>query len=294
MNHVPIPPVPDVRSSIGAVRPRPRDVRAALAFILPQAEKPVYQGQAFTGGESRFFFEADTHTVPIADLRPQAHGFTLDRAGFALRTAPTSVADLYDDAAVTGAYFDETREFLKRELGAKEVAIFDVARRADTQAGAANQDGARGIASRIHVDYTANSGPQRAADVLGEAAVRDWMAAGAHIVQVNLWRPIRGPVRRSPLALADASSVALHDLIPTDLVYPDRVGENYHLVHNAAQRWYYAPEMTRDEVLLIKGWDSRGDAVARFTPHTAFALPDQDPAAPPRESIEVRAFAAIA
>jgi hypothetical protein len=46
--------------------------------------------------------------------------------------------------------------------------------------------------------------------------------------------------------------------------------------------------MTRDEVLLIKGWDSLEDGRARFTPHGAFLLPDQDTDAPARESIEVR------
>ena len=48
------------------------------------------------------------------------------------------------------------------------------------------------------------------------------------------------------------------------------------------------PHMTRDEVLLIKGWDSLEDGPARFTPHTAFDLPDTPPTAPPRESIETR------
>ena len=60
-----------------------------------------------------------------------------------------------------------------------------------------------------------------------------------------------------------------------------------------AQHWYYAPEMTYDEMLLIKGWDSLDDGRARFTPHSAFTLPQQRADAPPRESIEVRTFAVI-
>jgi hypothetical protein len=39
--------------------------------------------------------------------------------------------------------------------------------------------------------------------VLGEAEVARLTAKGARIVQVNVWRPIRGPVQRAPLALAD-------------------------------------------------------------------------------------------
>ncbi len=49
--------------------------------------------------------------------------------------------------------------------------------------------------------------------------------------------------------------------------------------------------MERDEVLLIKGWDSRDDGRARFAPHGAFRLPDQDATLRPRESIEIRAYA---
>ena len=93
-----------------------------------------------------------------------------------------------------------------------------------------------------------------------------------------------GRSQRSPLALADASSVRPEDLIATDQVFPDRVGEIYHLAHNPAQRWYYAPLMTPDEVLLIKGWDSLDDGRARFTPHGAFDLPDMPRGRPtPRE-----------
>src|SRR3546814_1160487 len=38
-------------------------------------------------------------------------------------------------------------------------------------------------------------------------------------------------------------------------------------LHDALPIWYYAPAMARDEVLLIKGWDSLDDGRARFTPH---------------------------
>ncbi len=269
------------------------DVVAPLTFITPQAEKPVFHSQAFTGGEAAFFFEVETHAVPVADLRPDAGRITLDREGFAFRTAPTAVQDLYDDDTVEGAYAAEVEALIKAELRASRVVIFDATRRSDAGEGAANRDGKRGPASRIHVDYTAKSGPQRARDVLGSAEVDRLLASGARIVQVNLWRPIRGPVRRSPLALADASSVRAEHLVATDQVFPGRVGEIYHLAYDPAQRWHYAPEMTPDEVLLIKGWDSLDDGRARFTPHTAFPLPDEA-GAPPRESIEMRSFAVIA
>ena len=105
---------------------------------------------------------------------------------------------------------------------------------------------------------------------------------------INLWRPIAGPVLTAPLALADAQSVAPNDLIAADLVYPDRTGEIYEVGHSEDQRWFYFPEMEREEALLIKGYDSLTDGTARFTPHTAFDALKPIPGAPPRESIEVR------
>ncbi len=275
-------------------RPEPTaDVQALLNFIRPQREKPVFESAALTGGAPRLHFATEARPVTVRDLRPEAARWRLDGAGFALRRQATTVDDLYHDAAVERHYFPETAALLTQELGASRVVIFDATRRSDAAAGAANRDGARGPAGRVHVDYTAASGPQRARDILGSAEVDRLAEGGGRIVQVNVWRPIRGPVQRAPLALADASTVRPKDLVATDQVFPDRTGEIYHLAYHPAQRWYYAPEMTRDEVLLIKGWDSLDDGRARFTPHSAFTLPGQRDDAPPRESIELRAFAVI-
>jgi hypothetical protein len=49
--------------------------------------------------------------------------------------------------------------------------------------------------------------------------------------------------------------------------------------------------MSRDEALVFKVYDSAKDGRARFTPHTSFNDPQSPAGAPPRQSIEVRAFA---
>jgi hypothetical protein len=81
--------------------------------------------------------------------------------------------------------------------------------------------------------------------------------------------------------------VAEDDLVVMELHYPDRIGENFHLRFNSAQRWYYLANMEANEVLLFKSFDSAVDGRAVRTPHAAFDLPDQD-RAPARESVEVR------
>jgi hypothetical protein len=282
-----------VASAVATAPQTSAGVNAALTFITPSDTKPVFESSAITGGAPRVFFDTERHTVAIHDMRPIADAFSLDREGFELLRHQTAVADLHDDDAVEKVYYPEIEALLRAVTGASRVVIFDATRRSDAGSGAKNRDGLRGPASRVHVDYTAKSGPQRVKDLLGEDEAARLAASGARILQINVWRPIRGPVQRSPLALADAASVAPEDLIATDQVFPDRVGEIYHLAYDPAQRWYYAPEMTSDEVLLIKGWDSLDDGRARFTPHGAFDLPDTPDDAAPRESIEVRTLVVI-
>ncbi len=277
-----------------AVPPRSfTELTAPLNFIRRQDTKPVFHSAALTGGEMKIFYNPEAHTVPISDMREIADTLSVDHEGFELLHHTTAVEDLYDDDAIEKVYYPEIEAFLRRRFGASQVVIFDVTRRADDGTGAQNPDGRRGPATRLHVDYTAKSGPQRAKDILGEEEAARLTASGARIIQINVWRPIRGPVERSPLALADASSVTAEELIATDQIFPDRVGEIYNLAHAPSQRWYYAPRMTEDEVLLIKGWDSLDDGRARFTPHAAFNFPETREDAPARESIEVRTFVVI-
>ncbi len=268
-------------------------VRADLNFIKHQDTKPVFHSSALTGDKPKYFYKIEAHTVTISDMREIADTLSVDREGFELLHHATAVADLYDDDAVGQDYYPEIEALLRDKFGASRVVIFDVTRRSDGGAGARNPDGLRGPASQLHVDYTTNSGPQRVKDILGEEEAARLAASDARIIQVNVWRPIRGPVERSPLALADASTTQPQDLIATAQVFPDRIGEIYNVAHDAAQRWYYAPEMTPEEVLLIKGWDSLDDGRARFTPHGAFHLPDTRQDTPARESIEVRTLVIV-
>ena len=48
--------------------------------------------------------------------------------------------------------------------------------------------------------------------------------------------------------------------------------------------------MTTEEAYVFTCYDSRGQGRARFTPHTGFKDPSTPADAPPRESIEIRAY----
>jgi hypothetical protein len=268
-------------------------ITASLNFIRRQDSKPTFHSSALTGGAPKKFYDTEAHTVAISDMREIAEDLSVDREGFELLQHATAVKDLYDDDTVKRAYLPEIEALLGHKFGASRVVVFDVTRRSDDGVGARNPVGLRGPASQLHVDYTKKSGPQRVKDILGEDEAARLAASGARIVQINVWRPIVGPVERSPLALADATSTRQEDLVATDQIFPDRVGEIYNVAHAPSQRWYYAPRMTASEVLLIKGWDSLDDGRARFTPHSAFQTPETRENAPARESIEVRTLVVI-
>ncbi|GHC36223.1 CmcJ/NvfI family oxidoreductase [Aidingimonas halophila] len=260
-------------------------VTATLTFLVKRDEKPYVHTEALTGAsEPQYFAEQEEREITIRNGRLRSTSLSLEHNGFELHERETAVDDLYDDDKVTTTYYAEVEGLIKEVTGASRVVIFDHTRRSD-----AEQRNNRGPASRVHNDYTERSGRERIRDVLGEEEAA--RLGHVPVAQFNLWRPIFGPVKRSPLAVLDASTLDPDDLMATDLIYPNRIGEIYHLAYNPSQRWYYFPHMRCEEGLLIKGYDSRDDGRVRFTPHTAFQDPTTPIDAPPRESIEVRALA---
>src|SRR5262249_17362495 len=156
----------------------------------------------------------------IFNGRAIAKTFSLDREGFELVRHPTAVKDFYDEAEIKRVYYPAVEAFMRAALGADRVVIFDhtVRKRVD---GAADIRGAgpRQPARRVHVDQTVSSGPNRVREHVSEQA--EELLKG-RVQVINLWRPIRGPVRDAPLAMADGSTVAPDDLVASDLIYPNR------------------------------------------------------------------------
>jgi hypothetical protein len=261
-------------------------VLAELNYLAPIDGKPRTYAFDPPAGEPKSTALPEPHQVPIFDGRAVADSFSLDREGFALVRHPTAVRDFHDDQEVRKVYYPAAEAFIRATLRADRVVIFDhtVRRRVE---GAADIRGAgpRQPATRVHVDQTDASGANRVREHLPAEA--DELLKG-RVQVINLWRPIRGPVRDTPLALCDATSVAVEDLIASDLIYPDRSGETYSVKFNPDHRWFYFPEMTAGEALLLKCYDSATDGRARFAPHTAFIDPTTPKDASPRESIELR------
>jgi hypothetical protein len=257
-----------------------RNLTATLAYLKRGPERPAYYVIDPPPGVPRWNGVDDPHEVFIEDARGRESEFTLDRNGFALVKAPSAVADFYDSEEIKRVYYPEVERLLRDTLEASRVVVFDHNVRN------AGRPGVDPPSRQVHNDHTVNSAPRRVRDHLGAEAEE---LLKHRFGVVNVWRPIRGPVLDSPLALCDARSFTNDDLIATDRVYAHVRGETSRVEYNPSHRWYYFSEMQPDEALLIRIHDSADDGRARLSFHTSFENP-LTPHAPPRESIEVRAL----
>ena len=264
-----------------------RVIEAPLNYLAADSETPYVYAYEPPPGMPYRAGRYEAQTVAIADARPIAQELSLDREGFLLRHAPTAVRDLYDDAEVKSLYYPEIERLVQAEIGAEKVVIFDHTVR-NTAIGKPGR-GVREPAINVHNDYTEKSGPQRVRDLLEPAEAEARLQR--RFVEVNVWRPIAGPVQSWPIALCDAQTLETKDFVASERRFPDRIGEIYAVKYNPRHRWFYFPDMAREEVLFIKCFDSVRDGRARLSAHSAFVDPSTRADAPARESIEARTLA---
>jgi len=260
---------------------------AILNYLEPTSERPRSYAYEPPANEPQTNIRNVGIEVPIRDARPIVGEITLDRHGFELVKHRSAVRDFYDDEEVKRVYYPEAERLLKAATGASRVFVFDHVTRRRAVSEDESREGIRRPVTRVHVDHTARSGPQRVRDLLPDEAEE---LLHGRVQIVNVWRPIKGPLLDAPLAVCDAASIEPNDLVPSDLVYPHRVGETYSVTYRPSHRWFYFPNMRTDEALLLKCYDSKQDGRARFAPHTAFIDPNTPSDASPRESIELRAL----
>jgi hypothetical protein len=202
-------------------------VEAELSYLAPTRERPrtyTYDPPPNTPQTTAVNI---SFTVPIRDARPLEGEFKLDEHGFELVEHRSAVHDFYDDEEVKAVYYPEAELLLKEVTGASRVFVFDHIARRRVPGAEDRRGGLRQPVHRVHVDHTAKSGPQRVRDLLGDDA-EELLRGRVQII--NVWRPIKGPLLDAPLAVCDARSVDPHDLVPSDLIYPNRVGETYSVI----------------------------------------------------------------
>jgi len=233
----------------------------------------------------------DPHEMTIHDGWDRARSCSLDREGFALREFHSPFEQWQDDEAVRRYFYGEVAEFVRRDVGARRVVIFDHTIRAksnEKQQTNEHTTSQRAPVMLVHCDYTPNSGPLRVRQLLPAEADE---LLKRRVAFYNFWRPLKRTVEERPLAMCDVTSSRQEDFITMKLRYRDRNGEIFVMRYSPGHHWWYFSCMTPDQVILLKTYESATDGRARFVGHSAFDDPNTRPEAPMRESIEVRTMA---
>lgn len=267
-------------------------VEANLNYLVPMAEKPVNYTYEPPSGTSRSNTAYEIHKLRIYNARSIREDILLDREGFAFTQHNTNVRDFYDEDEVRQVYYPEAEQLLKEVTGGTKVVIFDHTLR-NAELSKLGENKIREPGKRVHNDFTAKSGYTRARWELAARGIDNDeidVLLQQRFAIINVWRGIADTIQESPLALSDARSIAPQDLVAGDLVYRDRIGETYAITYNPEHKWYYFPQMQRNEVIFIKCFDSAEDGRARFSAHSAFDDPSSPVDAPARQSIELRTF----
>jgi hypothetical protein len=264
-----------------------KELTAGIPYTVDTGEKLV--NETFGPNNIRRRNSGTQQLMPMAVRNGRLHTgeISLEQTGFILVEHKTQVGDFFDTRQLESVYYPEVEQLIQRESGASRVVIFDHTLRSGNEAEREEKLIREPVLS-AHNDYTEWSGPNRVREFLPDEA-EGLLTRRFAIVQV--WRAINRPIQANPLALVDAESVAKEDLVVAERRYPHRVGQTYRLKYNPNHRWYFFPEMRRDEALVFKVYDSETDGRARFTPHTSFDDSNTPADAPGRQSIEVRAFA---
>ncbi|VVD67086.1 hypothetical protein PIN31009_00410 [Pandoraea iniqua] len=235
-------------------------------------------------------------TVRVHDVRSLPLPPSLDREGFAvfLHTPTVTACMMPNDIDVSA--LNGVAKTISAATGAKRVIVFDFTVRGAGEGETGmplerDESGEvvkRKADHRAHCDYTAVSGPRRAAEVLADFAPD--ISLPTHFAIYNAWHPLIGPLRDNPLALCDTRSITPEDLHPVDIQQAGgRKGQVYEVQHRDTQRWHYVSDMQPEEMLLFVGYDS--SEPTRFVPHGAFDDLHARAPVPPRASIEFRALA---
>ncbi len=234
--------------------------------------------------------------VAIDDARGRT--LDLDASGFVLTRHDSAIDDFHDAAQVRGAYYGEVGRVVREMTGADAVFVYShTVRTEDTS------DFNVAYARFVHCDYSLAGAAERRRNALAKHRAELDPARHWEFAWYNTWQPIEREVRKNPLAVIDAGTLDLADVI--DYYYTGYQGKpgpetgameggapSSMPIFNPAQRFFYFSRMQTHEMMVIKQLDTRRDR-ARGCPHTSFDI--EAPAdAPGRRSIEVRMACAFA
>lgn len=232
--------------------------------------------------------------VTIRNARPMLNELSLDREGFTLARHAVSCLGETDPEAFSKAYWSEMTAFIQDHFKTSWVEpVYGpiIERRSRLpithSVDGTEIEGVRATAGVAHLDYAKIAGPMLAArhSQMRGVPIRSY----SRLMIVNTWRVTTPPPQDFPLAVCDATSFSEDDMLLTEFTEPETgvTWKNGAAYYNENQRWWYFADMTPDEVLVFKGFDTQ-------TPlnlaHGAFDNRAASPEAGPRASLEARFY----
>jgi len=147
-------------------------------------------------------------------------------------------------------FYPEVVNFLKKTVGAKRVLVFDhTIRTTLNDAKKLTREvntSQRAPVMLVHCDYTAESGPLRVRQLLGDEAEN---LLSRRVAFINIWKPIHHVVEERPLAMYDVTTSPPEDFFKLYLRYRERNGENYVLRYSPRHKWWYFPKITPEQLI---------------------------------------------
>ncbi len=247
------------------------------------------------GGET-----LEAHTMPVRNGRTATEPPSLEREGFELFTSPSRVVRERLDELVAQKpllqmrpiefdYWDETIPLIQQRTGARDVLPLHAS--TVRYSSRANRSEMMTPAGWAHLDYETDETAEQLQQTLGQSG-RD-IEPFSRYVLYQAWRALSDPPQDYPLAVCDARTVSIADIVPIDyhlstdegdVTYRSQ-GSHYSDHHE----WWYFPDLTIDEMIVFVGSDSTRPYEPN-TLHVAFEdTTVHDPV--PRSSLETRYFA---
>ncbi|KAF2124978.1 putative CmcJ-like methyltransferase [Dothidotthia symphoricarpi CBS 119687] len=229
--------------------------------------------------------------IQVEDIRGREHEFSLAKNGFALIPMDVSMSvqdfENFNGDELSSRFFKPVADSLKIFLGAERVQVFDFQVRKSHPEFPISTGGTYQFqqpSTILHVDTT----PAFTKELVERYNPDTLKLKSRRYQYVNVWKPLRGPVKSWPLAVCDNTTVdTANDLQARDIVYPEDVVESYQVHFNPKHKFYYVSGQQTNEAWVMLQSDSGGWT---GTPHTAFPNPWAIHDAQGRESVEVRAL----
>lgn len=259
-------------------------VRTRINFF--DSANPTTKVAVLNGGKRNY----EPHDVVVTNARRAAEQTGLDRSGFVLIRHESRVANFRDTSQIKTIYRDEVTALVKELTGADLVIAFHGHIR--DNAVDVDPNVVRKPARSAHIDYVEETFRKYAEAGLKEIDENPAAWLRRRFCAFNIWRGL-SPVEELPLAVCDARTVAPPMMHTVEV--EERKGSNdgfkgMLLQYDAAQRWFYYPDMQPDEVLIFKQCDS-DHSKPRWCPHTAIEVPQNRQPEMPRVSFDIRTIA---